>query len=649
MEIGGYAGQDLYVDLTTGAVKKQKLDPEVAKNFIGGSGMGSWLAYELIKPHIDPLSPDNHIIISAGPLLGTPLPAASETACTTKYPLTGSINPGKAGGRLGPLLKYAGYDNLIINGKSKKPVYLKICDDDVELCDATDIWGKDVHTTTDILWSKHGEEYCVVPIGPAGENLVKISLTIVDKLQTMGKGGLGATMGSKNLKAILIKGTKGIKVNDNKFQQFVFSELRSFMNDPLLQPWLDLGSMFFFNSRVQWYHKNYTEIITNEQAQRYGPSVYKEVVHRHKLACMACPGSCKAYLELKDEEFKGTKLVLSTVGGRIPHFMNRTNAGSINRAIILADLCNKYGLCAHNATSLIDFLVELYEKKIITEKDTGGQVLKRDFEMTKELIKKIASREGIGNTIAEGYNGVIKEIGRGCEKYAVQVKGLDVNFDARINRLGTLEFHEVVNPRGGHQQVALTEGGAIYAGDSVEDSDDVEKFRQWCDRVNVPKDARDRIFEKPGQFNVAKLTKWSEDWWTLIDSMGWGCYYHKRTYTMDKICTAYALATGIHLSSEELLRAAERSYNVLKAANAREGFSRKDDAFPEKWFEPILDEGKPRYMMDQSGNLITKEVVSRLLDAYYAERGWDIVTGIPTKSKLTELGLERIAKELYPV
>lgn len=636
----GYAGKSLVVDLSTARSCTEELDRSTVEEYVGGLGMALHLYFRSWAQESEALSPDNPVVISAGPFIGTPLPAASKITVLTRFPQNGAVNPGKAGGRFGPMLKYAGYDNMVLLGASPVPVYLRVDGDEVEIRRANDLWGLDVHAATDELWRRHGRDYSVVAIGPAGENLVNISLSFVDKLQTLGKGGLGAVFGSKKLKAICVRGTKGIAVKDKKFHQIVYSELRAMMADPMLRPWLELGSLFFYNSRFQWYYKNYSEMRPEREARRFGPEAFLSEVKRTPLACPSCPAGCKSFCEvLAPGEHAGRRFVVSTLGGRIAHFAHRCNVEDVQSALACTDLCNRLGLCAHNATILIDWASELFRKGIIKETDMGGIVPGSGSSSTAKLIEMMAKKEGFGAILAQGVEGAAETIGRGSSELAVHIKGMDINLDPRINRLGTLEFHEVVNPRGGHQQVALTEGGNIYIGDRDDDS----LYRDWCRRVGLPADAVARIFKGGHGPNIARLTKWSEDWWHLVDSLGWGCYYHKRTYTMEKLIRAYALATGIDADERSFLTVGERSYNLLRAMNALLGFSRKDDRFPDRWFEPIIDEGRPRPMLDMNGRPITRQLAQRLLDDYYKERGWDAATGNPSSKKLAELGLELAA------
>ena len=210
----GYAGQILYVDLSTGSIRKEPLDLDMARKYIGGFGMNVRLAYDLIPLGADPLGPENAVIIGAGALGGTMAMGCSRIAAATKFPETGAIGCGNGSLSFAPRLKHAGYDHVVITGRSAKPVYLLITDDRVELCDAEGVWGKDLYDATDEIWERHGSEYSVIAIGQAGENLVKPSLTLIDKSATLGKGGLGAVMGSKGLKAVVVKGTGGIAVAD---------------------------------------------------------------------------------------------------------------------------------------------------------------------------------------------------------------------------------------------------------------------------------------------------------------------------------------------------------------------------------------------------------------------------------------------------
>ncbi len=231
MKMGGYAGQILYVDLTKEEVKREALDLSIAQKFLGGFGLNCKSAWDLLDPEVDPYSPDNMIFMGMGPLLGTEAPVSNKHSVMSKWPSTGTISTGTAGGDFGINVKRSGYDQVIIKGKAKRPVYIRIHNDGVEICDANDLWGKDTYQTTDRLWQRHGRHYAVVAMGTAGERLVNATVCLVDKLTTWGKGGLPAIMGSKNLKALIASGDKEIRVADpkrlNDRARMIFNRSRS--------------------------------------------------------------------------------------------------------------------------------------------------------------------------------------------------------------------------------------------------------------------------------------------------------------------------------------------------------------------------------------------------------------------------------------
>jgi aldehyde:ferredoxin oxidoreductase len=214
MKVGGYAGQILFIDLTNGTIRKEPLDLELARKFLGGFGLNCKLAWDLLDPGVDPYSPDNTIFMGMGPMVGTAAPVSSKHSVISKWPSTETISAGTAGGDFGINVKLSGYDEVIIKGKAKSPVYIQINGDRVEICDARDLWGKDTYETTDRLWERHGRNYAVLAMGTAGERLVNTTICLVDKYTSWGKGGLPAIMGSKNLKALVACGNKGIQIAD---------------------------------------------------------------------------------------------------------------------------------------------------------------------------------------------------------------------------------------------------------------------------------------------------------------------------------------------------------------------------------------------------------------------------------------------------
>ncbi|MFC1962269.1 aldehyde ferredoxin oxidoreductase C-terminal domain-containing protein, partial [Chloroflexota bacterium] len=311
------------------------------------------------------------------------------------------------------------------------------------------------------------------------------------------------------------------------------------------------------------------------------------------------------------------------------------------------DLCNRYGVSTHEFGPLIDFVVALYERGIITRDDTGGLVLERGFETASTLIRQVAFREGIGDILADGEVAIIKKFGSECERYSTQKKTTPVRRDGRSFGLTPGVVEEMINPLGGEDVPAVA--GAMPTHFSTARGVSQEQMREQCRRTGVSEEAQDRIFDAPTGYNASRLTRHAEDWYSIMNALGCCMRAHiDRFYSIDTCAGLYSAATGIEIEPAELKEAGERIWNLQRVLNVREGFSRKDDTFPVIWLEPLKNtDGKDLFLEDSRGKVLTAEDLStRVLDDYYAERGWDIEKGIPTKEKLTSLGLGNQACDL---
>lgn len=621
MKIGGYAGSILYVNLSTGEIKKEPLDLDVARGFIGGFGINSKLGYDLIRPGTEPLSAENKIIIGAGPFVGTNIPGAARICSLTKLPVNGAIGwSGGAGMSFGIMLKNAGYDHVIIEGRANKPVYLKIFDDDVEICEAEMLWNKGSGETVDELYTEYGRPLGVVSVGQAGENLVKFAMTFVEKCGTLGRGGLGAVFGSKNLKAIITRGTKGIGVSDRKLYRELVDHLYERMKGyPGLK---DAHKYGFLNFMPVMPREDYLEL------------------KKARLACVSCPIAEKEILEIKKGRFRGHTVYSSAVVNTlIPMMYGVTN--DYGESIKLTEDLDSYGLDQMEALELLKFADQLYKHGLLTEKELGTPGIKFEPDSIAEWLKKIAYREGFGDVLADGFGGVLKKYGEGIEEFApVVVKGMvayqGITSPIKTDLFTTFEFGMAVHPKGpcaapgGSSPLYFTRGRAI------------DWVAGHLDRMGVPKDAQKRIFiTKEGMaLNVGRMTKYSQQSLFVIDMLGTcGRGQINRFYSNKVQAGLYSAVTGLEISGEELMKASERAVNLIKAANVREGFDRKDDRFPEGWF------GKEKHKDYYENVAITKEMAYGLLDDYYDEMGWDVKTGIPTKAKLKELGMDYVISD----
>ena len=639
MDYYGYAGSILYVDLTGGKIRKEPLDPELASAFIGGWGFTLRLAYDLIPPDVDPLSPENAIILGVGPLTGTTVPGSSEISLTTKCLLNGGFPEHAGGGHLALMLKTSGYDAVVITGRAEKPVYLRIADDDVALCDASDLWGQDVYETIDELRGRH-EPCSILPIGPAGENLVEISVAAMDKGGTLGSGGFPAVMGSKKLKAIVAQmGTKPTKVAHRlKLDRLVDEEIGRIKSYHLREEMMKAGSMAMTRewlSAAGAFRNNWRQIVIDPEGAGYADAIYE--IHkrsRKNISCPTCLMCDKDRVDIKEGKYAGLTaydtaiMAVPTSGPTVDHYA---------QALEAMDLPNRLGICRLQWMAVWDYMVYLYEQGVITKEDTGGIELKSDPDTTLRLMRMTAYREGFGDVLAEGIVGASRRIGRGAEAEAVHIKGFNIILVAepRLNGMGTMEFEGLVQPgRCANQQGSL--GAPSYNRGRP-----AEQWVRQAERCGVPGEAIQRIFTTDS-FNVGRLTRYAEDYTSVCNCLGLcNRLYIGRFHSLKSLAEFYSAVTGIEMSPEELMKAGERCWNLLKVLNSRAGFDRSHDRPPDVWFTPLKVDGQELPLTDYyRTKILTREDVASLLDDFYEERGWDKKTSAPTPEKLRELGLE---------
>jgi aldehyde:ferredoxin oxidoreductase len=629
-KISRYSGDIVYVNLTGGRIAKEPIDTDTAAKFVGGAGINNKLGYELIKPGIAPLSPENVLIFGSCAISGTPAPASSRMFATTKYPASGTVGTA-SGGSCGDALRLAGYGQLVISGKSESPVFLKIFDDEIEICDAADLWGRDIWYTVDELRRRYGNNCSVVAIGPTGEKLSAISLTFTNKNGHLGRGGLPAVMGSKNLKAILIRGTKGIKLADEKgFMKTVDSLFNSIMSQSYRDDWLGLGvSMGLWGRRSTWAQGS----DAGEASNKFGSAEFQKTFKGY-LACPTCPVSCKSVLELTEGEYAGTQVPMTGIG--LPmDYLGKLGLDSLHQAFALGDLCNRNGVDMLDFSSLVEASVYLYREKVITREDTGGLELKKDYRTVMDLLNKVIHREGFGAFLADGLHVFANTFGEKAREYiaARTVKGHEPMLDPRFH-FHTWNITEMVNPRSPWGQPGNSP--AFFPGRTS------KQISDYLRRLCVSEEAITRICSS-SDFNLARLTKYAEDFYSLCSSVGICVRIPViSAYNPEIAAQLLAAATGIQMGGTELMRVGERSWNMEKAANVREGFNRKDDGMPDIFFTPLETKGTVFTLKDYFGNPMTRNDVEVVLDDYYDERGWDIKSGVPAGKTLIDLGIGNV-------
>ncbi len=605
----GYAGRILYIDLTTGKTRTEKLSEEDAKKYVGGIGLGMKLYLSNSKAGVDPLGPENPLVLALGPVSGTMFPTGGNGhAFISKSPETGGVGEAVSHGTFGAELKRAGYDAVVLLGKAERPVYLWIDDDAIQLLDASNVWGKSPFETEDAIKAELGDYYVrVSSIGLAGEKLSKIACIINEKTRAAGRTGLGAVMGSKNLKAIAVRGTNDIVVA--KPQEFIemVKEFHERMKGPAAQKYRTLGTsgdILVQNALFCLPTRNGNNAHF-ENAERVSGEALNERYIAKIIACNSCAMRCEHEAVVHDGPYKGTlaRMEYDNIWALGPN----CGVDKLDAIIKAAELCNYYGLDATSTGVTISFLMDCHEMGILNHDELGG--IDAHFgneEALIQLVEKIGKREGIGDLLADGVKVAAEKIGKNSMQLAQQIKGLEVpGYDLRCLKTTALSF--AVSFRGADHN----RSGAY----SME-------LKGKVDRLKAEK-------------GRGKLVKDAEDIYTLLDSLiicknAKGTLYKK----LEEMAKLYTLVTGMDMTAEQIGVAAERITTLAKLINVREGFSRKDDTLPWKVMnQPITDEGPAK------GAVVTQEELDLLLDDYYQARGWN-VEGIPTKDTLRQLDLQ---------
>jgi len=621
----GYMGKVLHVDLTSGEFEIQKLDLDAARDYLGGLGLNAWLMQKTYVTGTAPLSPHNPIILGAGPLVGTGTPGAAKTVATTRFPLNGTISESVGSMRFALNLKGARFDHMVITGRAKKPVALVLDNDRVSIMDAGDLWGADIFETTDALKKSHGgRKSSVIAIGPAGENRVVFSLALVDKASTIGRGGLGAVMGSKNLKAIVAMGDQRPKIHDSQEFKALLSgireRLKKFKDHPRI---LELGIMENWDNYIQQLSacRNFTRTFSHEKAtELYGPEVYRSFKIK-RFGCPSCFTPDKDDLEVKDGPYKGFKTTTTSYLNSvlIGHLFELNHPTDKTVSLRLLDRLDRLGLDMFTFRSMLDFLITMYEEGML-DPARFDLPLKRDAETVNQWMEAIASREGSADILAGGWRSLLENLGEEYESHAPIIKDCDVFWEPRLVGLGTMEFEQIVSLKGPR---SASGGSPTYVPGQTEES--LPLFRRHLDRMGANAEAIERIMDSPLGFNVGRMTRYAEDWYTVLSSLGvCNRHFNNRFYSYELCQNLFSAVTGFEVDEEHLRDSAERIWNTLKRLNKKEGFRIADDQPPEVWFKPMIGaDGQPLILRDYFGKSeLGREDITQLVEDYYDERGW---------------------------
>lgn len=598
---GGYMEKVLFVNLSTGKLEVETLDEKTCRDFIGGYGLGARILYSRQKAGVDPLGPENILGFITGPLTGTPAPTGARYIVVGKSPLTGTWGDANSGGEFGPYLKFAGYDAVFFTGISARPVYLLINNGKAELRDAGHLWGKDTYETESLLQAEHGQESRVSCIGPSGEKISFISCIITQRGCAAGRSGLGAVMGSKRLKAVVVKGGQTVPVADKQAVDKLRKEYLAALNDTQSRGHSFLESFRKYGTSSHAAlsaHsgdtpvKNWGGIGVTDFPDVSGiePDAVIANLDKH-IGCWHCPIACEGSLK------EGTGEYRYVAGSRRPEYETLASFGAMclnnnTESIAMANyICNRYGIDTISAGCTIAFAIECYENGLITKEDTGGiELTWRNHRAIVTMTEKLARREGFGDILADGVKVAAERIGRGTEKYAVHIGGQELG----------MHDPKLMPPMVGN----IASAAARYQMDATP--------------------GRHTQGFGPGSFVSHAL------------SAAGLCYFGRMTPYLTNFMNA---VTGWDYSEDELFKAGERIATMRHVFNLRESIN------PLKWQVHPRIIGKPSF---ESGPLagVTADIAAQI----YWNLGaldWDCFTTKPSKKKLLYLGLDDVVKDLW--
>jgi len=594
--------------------------------YLGGRGIDMYLLYNHVNPKIDPLSPENVLFIGAGLLVGIPCLGAGRCDIAAKSPLTGAVGDSNIGGFFGPELRLAGFDHVVISGKAAKPVYIWISDGEITVEDASHLWGKDTFETQTIIRNDHDDQDIKsLVIGEAGENLVRFSNVRTGMKNSAGRTGMGAVMGSKNLKAVAVRGTTSLEFAHPDELLDCCKE----MNDMIIGTrWAKAQSRW--GTMIIFSNTNTAGLIRTKNFQlnrmEEGQDLEPENIDRYSIGtsgCYGCVVHCRHRYVLKEGPHApifGEGPEYTSLGA----FGTMVNCKKMETILVANHLVNKYGLDTLETGGLIAWAMELYEKGILNEKQTDGLKLEwGDENVVFELIRKIALREGFGNLLADGFRPAIAKIGNGSDYFAIQVKGMS-------------NLHSDERP---------TPSFALGIATSTRGADHL-RSRPAIDMYGLPEELLQEVYEGPVASDYtsyegkSRMVWWQERLYAVTDSIGVCkfqtvfCAVHAPKW--DEFSKLIYLATGLEFSKAQLMEIGERIYTLERLFNLREGFSRKDDSLPERYFKEPTPIGLPV----ARGRKIDKALFEKMLDEYYALHDWNR-EGVPKKETLEKLRLDK--------
>ena len=614
MEFGGYSGNVLRIDLSAQTSRNEPLKKHDVERFVGGRGLGCYYLFREVDHRVEPLSPANKLFLTSGPLTGTFVPTSTRFVVTTKSPLTRIYCFSVSSGEFGPMMKKTGSDMIILEGKAAKPIYLMIDDGKVLFQDAVSLWGLPTFETVRMLRESHGCAYSTIQIGPAGERMVNLAAIITDDRRAAARCGVGAVMGSKNLKAVMIKGSGDVPIANRAAYDKVLREASSAIAAQR-GPWKDFPSTGTQSGVIKnqvWGilpTNNWRDSVFEHAAEISYPKLREKLVLKDK-GCPRCPVCCTKLTLVQEGPYAGA----STDGPEYETIYAFGSACGVGKPepIVAADMmCDDFGLDTMSTGLSIAWAMENFERGIFTAKDTDGLDLRfgNDDAMI-QAIRRIAYREDrLGTLLGKGVREAAEEVRRGSEEYAMHVKGLEVGgYDPRGSRGQALVL--ACGPRGGcHHAYGVAALVEMPSGTGL----------QTAGKGNLVRDlARGRIL-----FDSAPI-----------------CAFVGMRIVPPMLGQLVEAAMGIDMPTSKWLEVADRIAALERAYNAREGLTREHDTLPRRLFEDPVRSGPNKEQV-----VMRKELESMKSD-FYQSMGWEVKTGLPSAERLRSLELEEVAEDL---
>jgi len=623
----GYNGKILHVNLTTGDLTIEEPPEAFYRQYLGGQGIGMYYILKEMPPKADPLGPDNVLAITLSVVTGAPVSGQSRVMSNAKSPLTGAIGDAQGGGFWPAEAKAAGFDAFIIKGKAEKPVYLWVHDGEAELCDAAHLWGRVTGEAEAAIREELDDHKIeVLQIGPGGEKLVRYACLISMSNRANGRTGMGAVMGAKNLKAIAVRGSKKPAIADQKaLSEIARWGAKNFADSDVYGMGMDgtAGVLAYQQEAGGLPTHNWASGVFEGYKALDGTTM-SETILKERDTCYACVVRCKRVVEVTDGPFQ----VDPHYGG--PEYETLATFGSYCgvsdlAAVSLANqLCNMYGLDTITAGATIAWAMDCFERGIITAEDTGGiELCFGNAEAMVKMTEMISKREGFGDLLAEGMAQAAAKFGPEAEALVTAVKG---------------------NPMPAHMPEVKRSLALIYAANpygadhqSHEHDPSYEDYPDRMAELGLLDPQPDRVLNA----EKIRFALYTQHFYSMLNTVGvcqfvWGPAWH--LYGPSQLVDMVRAVTGWNVSLWELMKAGERSLNMMRAFNAREGFTSAQDKLPPKLFQPLT--GGP-----SDGVAVTEKEMAAALPTYFVMSGWD-AEGRPTKAKLEELGLTWVADEL---